>query len=454
MANVEYISSAADDPIINEKMEGVTNIVDVENLLNSFENSSNDNLDLLNCQCSQFVYALKNCKPNESSMLISRWEILYLSSGKILSERSVLSSTLLYSYCLYLLMTDTKIDYNLIICLLERVLKSSPTNSPAWNELGECYWNIGKPQQACDSFLASIQHDINNKESLRNLSIIFRQLHPPNSSEYSEDLKMSLKYAQLAVNCDKDDGMSWVILGNTILSQHFQSTESSPFLLNKCLVCYRIAENDLLARKNPDFYNNLGTVYICLDNYSAAIHSYSEASKLDKHSDNGQKKLSSLLQTFESIHKAIESSRKLSTHELCQYAKKCECLPTDGRYYASNISKLQMNKSSSSTSLTLCVIQVISQSDMISCMAVCVDLNCSMGICNLHAIKQTGVLKKGDVITIFSPVLKKQNIETDSGIRIDIPWISCTNPELLKVNGKFVPQEFFNKAIINIQAYT
>ena len=455
MANTDHISIVDPYSESNQKPDEMSDIGNLENLLISFENLTNENLDILHCKCSEYLLALKECKPNEFSVLTPRWPILYLRSGKILSELSVLSTTLLYFYCRYLLMSHEKIQYNLVICLLERVLKSSPTNSHAWNELGECYWNMGQTLQARDSFLASIQHDSRSKEGLRNLAIIFRQLHPPSSTEYMDDLKISFKYAQLAVDCDKDDGISWMILGNTILSEHFHSKVSSPSLLKKCLVCYRIAENDLLATKTPDFYNNLGTVYICLENYTAAIKNFSEAAKLDKLSDFPQKKLSSLRETFSSLHKVVELSRKLPRSEIYIYAQKCEKLPTDKRYSAVNIRNLQLDECNSSTScITLCVIQVISQSELISCLAVCVDSKCSVGICNLHGIKQTGVLTKGDLVTIFSPVLKKQVIETECGIRIHSPWISCTNPELLKVNGNFIPQEFILKAMINIKAYT
>ena len=454
MASAQNSSSIVIDSNYDEEIDGESAIANLQSLLLSFENLTTENLDRLHYESSKLVLALKTSKTSQSSFLNSSWQILYLKSDKILSERSVFSIPLLYCYCRYLLLSDENVDYNRIITLLERVLKSSPANSQAWNDLGECYWNIGKPKQACESFLASIQHDKTNKEGLRNLAIIFRQLHPSNSEEYINDLKFSLKYAQLAVDCDKDDGMSWVTLGNTLLSEHFHSTNSSISQLKKCLVCYQIAKNDLRARKTPDFYANLGTVYICLENYPAAIQSYSESAKLDKGSINAQKKLSSLFQAFNSIHKAIESCNQLVPAEIHLYTKKCQEFPTNENYSPITISNLQLKEFISPVSLNLCILQVISQRGLISCIVACVDLKGSIGIGNLYGIKQTGVLQKGDVLTVYSPVLKTQNIETECGYKIDIPWISCTNPELLRVNGEYVPQEFMMTATVNIQAYT
>lgn len=65
-----------------------------------------------------------------------------------------------------------------------------------------------------------------NKVSLRNLSIVLRQLKVADTEERKKLLFEGLSLAKEAVQLDPSDGKSWLILGNAYFSVAFYSTHS------------------------------------------------------------------------------------------------------------------------------------------------------------------------------------------------------------------------------------
>ncbi|KAI6647080.1 Tetratricopeptide repeat protein 5-like [Oopsacas minuta] len=432
-----------------------SNLFSCEQLLLALCSISNDNLIQLNQKSVELLAAFEACKPRHISTH-SQWQILYLEIGKILSQLKELSTPLLFSYCRYLMLSyENDKDFRTIICLLERVIKSSPYNTQAWNYLGECYWEIGQVQQALDCFLGAVQHDPNCKEGFRNLAIVYRQLDPQGSVKYTTNLQLSLKYAQQAVDCDKDDGKSWMILGNVMLSQHFHSQKTSKDLLKKCIICYRLAENDANASKCSDLYTNFGTVFICLEEFNSAIQCYSKAALLDPQSDNVNFKVSSVLSTFRTIQTALEHSYRISNDKISQYAQKCSMKMHIDNYTVVGLAELKTGDGiNPHRFVNLTVIQVIEQAELVSSLAVCVDVDSVIVICNLHGLSQIGIVRESYVITILCPVFKIQKVDTVCGIKIHCPWISSTSPEGILIDGSFIPKHFFETEALKIQAYT
>ena len=424
-------------------------------LLELFTNIPGDDFNLLHKRSLELLSAFERCKPDDRS-ISPTWHMLYDKYGIILSRLMELSIPLLYVYCRYLLLSYEREEHlPRIISLLERVIKVSPTISRAWNDLGESYWEIGQRKQALNCFLGAIQHDDQSKDGLRNLAIVYRQLEPPGTVKQSENIKLSMKYAQQAVDCDKSDGKSWMILGNVLLSEHFQYHNSSNILLKKCIICYRLAENDNLAKQCPDLYTNLGTVYICLEEYHSAIECYYEAVRLEPKSDFAISKLSSIIKTFRSIQLTLENCYKLSHFDLNIHARKCMLKIAIEKYTTTRYAELKPGDGMNTTTvINLTVLQTIMQDELVSCLAVCVDINATILICNLHSLKQNGLLKKSDVITVIAPSLKPQKIQTSCGIVITCPWISCNNHKHVMINGVFIGEQFIVNESLRIQAYT
>ena len=433
----------------------ISDIATCKMLLELFTSIPEDDLFLLHERSLELLSTFERCKPDDCS-ISSSWFVLYNKFGIFLSKIVELSIPLLYVYCKFLLLSYEKEKHlPRIISLLERVIKVSPTISHAWNDLGESYWEIGETKQALNCFLGAVQHDSQSKDGLRNLAIVYKQLAPSGTVKHSENIKLSLKYAQQAVDCDKSDGKSWMILGNVLLSEHFQCHNSSGTLLKKCLICYRLAETDELAKFCPDLYTNLGTVFICLEEYHSAIECYSEAARLDQKSDSVQAKLSSILATFRCIQFTLENCYKMSHYDLNMYARKCILKIAMEKYTPSRYADLKPGDGMNTTKLiNLTVLRTIMQDELVSCLAVCVDTDSKILVCNLHALKQDGLLEKTDVITVFAPFIKLQKIQTSCGIVITCPWISCNNHNQVLLNGTFIGEQFIVNKSLKIQAYT
>lgn len=101
-----------------------------------------------------------------------------------------------------------------------------------------------------------------NKVSLRNLSVVFRQLNTKDAEERRKFLFEGLQLAKEALQLDPTDGQSWLILGNSLLSVAFYSTHNDA-CIQKALSAYGQAEKYKLSERNfnsADLYYNKAAV--------------------------------------------------------------------------------------------------------------------------------------------------------------------------------------------------
>lgn len=87
-----------------------------------------------------------------------------------------------------------------------------------------------------------------NKVSLRNLSVVLRQLKT-DSEERKKLLFEGLDLAKEAVQLDPSDGNSWLILGNSYFSVVFHSVQSDGYIY-KALAAYGQAEKYDVNQRN------------------------------------------------------------------------------------------------------------------------------------------------------------------------------------------------------------
>uniref|UniRef100_UPI00398F1614 tetratricopeptide repeat protein 5 n=1 Tax=Pristiophorus japonicus TaxID=55135 RepID=UPI00398F1614 len=162
---------------------------------------------------------------------------------------------------------------------LSKAVKLDPGLVEAWNQLGEVYWKKGDIGAAKTCFSGALNH-CKNKASLRNLSMVLRQLRAQ-GDDYSKNIFASVEQAKLAVEMDVKDGTSWYILGNAYLSLFFV-TGQSPRISQQALSAYAQAEKvDLAARSNPDLHLNRSTLYKYEENYREALLGFAQAAALD-----------------------------------------------------------------------------------------------------------------------------------------------------------------------------
>ncbi|CAL1267202.1 unnamed protein product [Larinioides sclopetarius] len=137
--------------------------------------------------------------------------------------------------------------------ILTKLVKFHPKLVEAWNELGTCFWKKGDMKAAKSCFESALREE-KNVESLRNLSMILRQIGQSPEDKLAK-IHESLEKAKEAVNLNIQDGKSWYILGNAYLSLYF-TTDQNPSLLKQCLSAYNHAFSGASMKCNPDLYYN------------------------------------------------------------------------------------------------------------------------------------------------------------------------------------------------------
>ena len=113
---------------------------------------------------------------------------------------------------------------------LSKVVKRDPSHVDAWNMLGETFWKKGNILAAKDCFEGALKRN-KNKESLRSLSMVLRQIKPTQPGDQHKNVLESVEHAKAAVELDTKDGRSWYILGNAYLSLFFVSEQHSKVIL-------------------------------------------------------------------------------------------------------------------------------------------------------------------------------------------------------------------------------
>ncbi|XP_064641603.1 tetratricopeptide repeat protein 5-like isoform X2 [Lineus longissimus] len=192
--------------------------------------------------------------------------------------------------------------------LLAKAVKLDPSLVEAWNHLGECYWKNNDVKAAHNCFTGALSHS-KNKVSLRNLSMVLRQLGST-SEEKLKNVEESVEKAKEAVGFDVKDGTSWFILGNAYLSLFFNMNQS-PKVLKQCLSAYTQAERDAVAACNPDLHFNRSIAYKYQEDYELALIGFSRASVLDPTWSDPKDKEKNLTDYLEKLCEFIDTKGKL-----------------------------------------------------------------------------------------------------------------------------------------------
>ncbi|XP_069796975.1 tetratricopeptide repeat protein 5 isoform X2 [Narcine bancroftii] len=197
---------------------------------------------------------------------------------------------------------------------LSRAVKLEPSLVEAWNQLGEVYWKKGDISGARTCFSGALNQS-KNKVSLRNLSMVLRQL-PAQGAEHCRNIQASVEQARQALQMDLTDGTSWYILGNAYLSLFFASGQSAR-LSQQALSAYMQAEKvDPASHNNADLHLNRSTLYRYEENYQAALNGFAQASALDPASSEASLREQQLLNFLARVSTLVQQKGKLKTKRL------------------------------------------------------------------------------------------------------------------------------------------
>uniref|UniRef100_A0A6M2DN38 Putative tetratricopeptide repeat protein 5-like polistes canadensis n=1 Tax=Xenopsylla cheopis TaxID=163159 RepID=A0A6M2DN38_XENCH len=185
--------------------------------------------------------------------------------------------------------------------ILTQAIKLDAKNYDAWNVLGEVYWKNNDYIDAISCFEKANEIK-KNKESLRNLSMLFRQLpqdiclQNPDSipAKNSDRVLKALEYAQEALKLDPTDGTSWGILGNAYLAEYFAFDQNTA-LLRRALSAYNQSYKDPVAKfcSTTTFNHAMALKYS--EEYTEAVFKLERAIELEPTWESAKDELNSLL---------------------------------------------------------------------------------------------------------------------------------------------------------------
>ncbi|XP_049878423.1 tetratricopeptide repeat protein 5-like [Pectinophora gossypiella] len=200
---------------------------------------------------------------------------------------------------------------------LSRAVKLNPSMVDSWNELGECYWKNMNVKEARASFEGALKQE-RNRLSLRCLSIILRQESGARrGKEATAVIQKSVELAKEAVSQDTKDGVSWSVLGNAYLCQFFMVAQEQA-TLKLCMSAYKQAEQDPIAKGQPDLYYNKGIALKYDECYEEALESFDYACRLDPPWKPPKQELATLVQYLNGTNELVRTKGKIKTKKLQQ----------------------------------------------------------------------------------------------------------------------------------------
>ncbi|CAL1537563.1 unnamed protein product [Lymnaea stagnalis] len=328
---------------------------------------------------------------------------------------------------------------------LSKAVKLDPRLVEAWNHLGECYWKKEDISAAKNCFTGALNH-LKNKVSLRNLSMVLRQLSGP-PVEKVKLIEESVERAKEAVQLDITDGTSWLILGNAYLCQFF-SAGQNPKIFKQCMQAYKQAEKDPITRGNQDLHFNRAVTYKYQEDYQKALEGFSTASQLDPSWVEAKTKEADLLTHLCEIQSMVELKGKMKPkkiesmlkglveRELALYLS-CHYTYTNGKSVNLSYCKLselqpKVNETKIVLGKVVCSINSNEPAPFVFCI-IDEDQTC---ICVMvYNLAQGAGMKIGDSVAIPEPLMKKHSI-LHKGKEINFTSIHVDTPRSLVVNGK------------------
>ncbi|XP_059140737.1 tetratricopeptide repeat protein 5-like [Physella acuta] len=338
---------------------------------------------------------------------------------------------------------------------LSKAVKLDPKLVEAWNHLGECYWKKEDISAAKNCFTGALNHT-KNKVSLRNLSMVLRQLSGP-PFEKIKLIEESVDRAKEAVQLDITDGTSWLILGNAYLCQFF-SAGQNPKVFKQCMQAYSQAEKDPVTRGNPDLHFNRAVTYKYQEDYQNALTGFSTAAQLDPSWVEARTKETELLNFLCDIQRMIDLKGKMRAkkmdslvkslvdREVAQY-QSCQYINTSGKTVALTYCKLsdlqpKVNEGKIVLGKVVCSINSNDPVPFSFCM---IDEEQTCICVMVYNLAQGAGMKIGDSVAIPEPQLKKIKLSHKEKevyfncLHVDTPRSIVVNGRKLGINKEALP---------------
>ncbi|XP_029942470.1 tetratricopeptide repeat protein 5 [Salarias fasciatus] len=330
---------------------------------------------------------------------------------------------------------------------LSRAVKLEPSLVEGWNTLGEQYWKKKDLIGAKNCFTGALQQG-RNKVSLRNLSMVLRQLPAADSDSQGKQVLESVHLAQQAVELDESDGTSWYVLGNAYLSLFFACGQN-PKYSQQALSAYAQSEKaDKIARFFPELHFNRANLFQYEEMFGPALEGYSRAAALDPSMKEPQVKEKQLLEYLEKVTELTQNKGKVKARRLrtmmsnlstsalgpCSSPQFRSPSGRVGSLEPRTLSSLKHGHNAGVAALGKVVFSLASEGRMAFTFGMVDSEETCMVVMVYNTANSWGVLI-GDSVVIPEPNLKLHSI-THKDKAFDFRSIRLDSPLLLIVNGK------------------
>lgn len=330
---------------------------------------------------------------------------------------------------------------------LSRAVKLEPGLVDGWNTLGEQYWKKGDLIGAKNCFTGAMQQS-KNKVSLRNLSIMLRQLPSADTEAHGKQVMESVDLARQAVQLDVTDGMSWYILGNAYMSLFFCSGQK-PQHSQQALSAYAHSEKvDRAASCYPELHFNRSTLFQYEEMFGCALSGYSRATELCPSWEDPPAREKQLLEYLRKVTELLQNKGKvkarrlrtmlssLSTSALGPCSSPQFRSPTGrvGSLEPRTLSSLSHGHNVGVAALGKVVFSLASEGRMAFTFGM-VDSEETCAVVMVYNTADSWGVLIGDTVVIPEPQIKRHSI-THKDESFDFRSIRVDSPLLLIVNGK------------------
>ncbi|XP_071765236.1 tetratricopeptide repeat protein 5 [Centroberyx gerrardi] len=330
---------------------------------------------------------------------------------------------------------------------LSRAVKLEPGLVEGWNTLGEQYWKKGDLMAAKNCFTGALQQS-KNKVSLRNLSMVLRQLPPEESDKQGKRVLESVDMARQAVQLDVTDGTSWYILGNAYVSLFFTCGQN-PQMSQQALSAYAQSEKvDRTASCYPELHFNRSTLFQYEEMFGSALGGYSRAAALDPGWEEPPEREKQLLEYLGKVTELIQNKGKVKARRLRTMLSNLNtsalgpCASPQFRSPTGRVGSLEPRTLSSLThgcntgvaALGKVVFSLASEGRMAFTFGMVDSEETCIVVMVYNTADSWGVLI-GDTVVIPEPQVKRQSIAHNDQ-SFDFRSIRVDSPLLLIVNGK------------------
>lgn len=330
---------------------------------------------------------------------------------------------------------------------LSRAVKLEPGLVKGWNILGEQYWKKGDLTGAKNCFTGALQQS-KNKVSLRNLSMVLRQLPAADNVAHGKQVLESVDMARQAVQMDVKDGKSWYVLGNAYVSLFFTCGQNPQFS-QQALSAYAQSETvERAASCYPELHFNRSALFQYEEMFGSALGGYSRAAALDPGWMEPVEKEKHLLEYLRKVTELIENKGKVKARRLrtmlsnlntsalgpCSSPQFRSPSGRVGSLEPHTLSSLKSGHNAGVAAMGKVVFSLASEGRMAFTFGMVDSEETCIVVMVYNTADSWGVLI-GDTVVIPEPQVKRNSI-THKDQSFDFRNIRVDSPLLLIVNGK------------------